>query len=224
MAQGTKQGLDEVKLTLQRLQRIALETGDGEELAMKAGPMPSPEPKPEPKPRNRTAVEAAPPAPPVVETPPAAAAGRRYVAFGAAGLAALAGMAGVAAWKFSDMHRKPPPTAAIAVDAPVRPSTPSLPASGLQENGIAQAERLLDAGSVTQARVLLEDLALRSPEAALMMARSYDPNYLKQLSDYDAAPDIVEAERWYRAWHAIAGQNGLAMEADRLERIIKSMK
>jgi hypothetical protein len=57
-----------------------------------------------------------------------------------------------------------------------------------------------------------------------MMARSYDPNYLQQLPGSDAAPDTVEAEYWYRAWHAIAWKNGLAMEADRLERIIKAMK
>jgi hypothetical protein len=40
----------------------------------------------------------------------------------------------------------------------------------------------------------------------------------------DAAADPNEAERWYRTWHEIAGQKGLVMEPDRLERIIKAMK
>ena len=231
MAQATKQRLDEVKLTLQRLQRIALEAGDGEELAMKAEPMPSTEPVLKIWP----AVEAAPPAPPVIEEPqrPAGRANKRYLALGMAGLAALAVMAGVTAWKASDVHRDNPPTAATAVDMPVRPPSllaPPLPMSPVsrpqpqQGQEIAEAQGLLDIGSVTQARVVLKDLTSDSPEAALMMARSYDPNYLKQLHEHDAEPDIVEAEYWYRAWHALAWKNGLMMEADRLERIIQAMK
>ena len=112
----------------------------------------------------------------------------------------------------------------MPVRAPAPPSPTPAAVSRPQGQGLSEAQGLLDAGSVSQARLVLADLAPRSSEAALMMARSYDPNYLQQLSKHDAGPDIVEAEHWYRAWHAIAWKDGLMLETDRLERIIKAMK
>jgi len=39
----------------------------------------------------------------------------------------------------------------------------------------------------------------------------------------DAAADPQQAERWYRAWYDIAGRQGLVMDPDRLQRLIRSM-
>jgi hypothetical protein len=69
----------------------------------------------------------------------------------------------------------------------------------------------------------LIDLNDNSPEVALALARSYDPNYLRLIPDADAAADPKEAERWYRAWRDIAASKGLVLEEDRLERIINAM-
>jgi hypothetical protein len=46
---------------------------------------------------------------------------------------------------------------------------------------------------------------------------------LRLIPDADAAADPKEAERWYRAWRDIAASKGLALDEDRLDRIINAM-
>ena len=40
----------------------------------------------------------------------------------------------------------------------------------------------------------------------------------------NAPADAEEAERWYRHWTTLAGKDGLVLDQDRLERIIRSMR
>jgi hypothetical protein len=250
MAQRTKQGLDDVKLALERLQRIALDPSEGDAQSPNFTVVPPPEP---PVFASRRPAEPSPPRQDDV-------AGKFNPAIAGAVLAAfLVVVVGIVAWRVSlsgpgsaspeplvtaatkpqeppkavdlpEPPPAPPPAAkpqdtAKAVDLPALspPARPPATTSSLPL-GVADAHSLLDAGSVTRARAILADLAPQSSEAALMMARSYDPNYLQQLANPDAGPDIAQAERWYRTWHDMAGKNGLVMEADRLERIIKAMK
>ncbi len=55
------------------------------------------------------------------------------------------------------------------------------------------------------------------------VARSYDPNWLKTLPKPDAAPDIAEATRWYRAWHEAAVKEGTVTKGVSIERLINAM-
>jgi hypothetical protein len=211
MAQRTKQRLDEVKLTLQRLQRIALDPSNEEIQAAKIETAP---------PRIGPAVEAARLA--GLKALPAGRSAKRYGAFAAA-LAALVVVAGFATWMLRRPGPMPQPTAATAVDMPVRPlPAPSVVTAGIP--AVTEAQELLDAGKISGARLILGEIAPNSSEAALMLARSYDPNFVRHVAQPDAEPDPIQAERWYRAWHDIAAKNGLVMEPDRLERIIKAMK
>jgi hypothetical protein len=90
---------------------------------------------------------------------------------------------------------------------------------------ISHAQRLIDEGKIVAGRdLLLGGLAERKADAALVLARSYDPNSLRLILNADAPPDIEEAERWYRHWHEIAASDGLALDTHRLDRIIKAMR
>jgi hypothetical protein len=84
---------------------------------------------------------------------------------------------------------------------------------------------MLSAGRVQAARRQL--LAIASEDAADVawaLARSYDPNFLSAIPGPDAGPDVTEAARWYRAWHASAVRQGLVTESVSLERIIGAMR
>jgi hypothetical protein len=90
---------------------------------------------------------------------------------------------------------------------------------------ISSAQRLIDEGKVVAGRdLLLDGLAEQRAEAALILARSYDPNSLRLILNADAQPDVEAAERWYRRWHEIAVSEGLALDIPRLDRIIKAMR
>jgi hypothetical protein len=214
MAQRTKQRLDEVKLTLERLQRIALDPSTADE----------PPPRPEPPAASKAgpAVEMARLAR-LAKDRPDQPANTRVVALGAAAVTGIVAVAGLGVWMLSGDGPEPQQTAATAVDMPVRPPASPATTSGAVQ-AVAEAQTLLDGGKIAGARRLLLDVSPPSAEAALMLARSYDPNFLRQFAQPDAAADPAEAERWYRAWHALAARNGLVMEPDRLERIIKAMK
>jgi hypothetical protein len=116
-------------------------------------------------------------------------------------------------------------TAAIA---PLPAQPPSVAARTEPDSGtglIADAQRLIDAGQIKAGRDLLADgLADRNADAALVLARSYDPNSLRLIPNADSGPDIATAERWYRRWHEIAAREGLDLDPQRLDRIIKAMK
>jgi hypothetical protein len=87
------------------------------------------------------------------------------------------------------------------------------------------AMKLLSAGRVQAARKQLLAIASEDGvEVAWTLARSYDPNFLDTVPGADAGPDIPEAARWYRAWHAAALKQGLVTNSVSLERIIGSMR
>jgi hypothetical protein len=83
---------------------------------------------------------------------------------------------------------------------------------------------LLSAGRVQTARKqLLTIVSEDSADVAWVLARSYDPNFLGTVQGSDAQPDIAQATRWYRTWHAAAIKQGLVTESVSLERIIGAM-
>ena len=99
------------------------------------------------------------------------------------------------------------------------------PPSDQNTERISHAQRLIDEGKIVAGRdLLLDGLAERQADAAMILARSYDPNSLRLIANADAAPDVEEAERWYRRWHEIAVSDGLALDTHRLDRIIKAMR
>jgi hypothetical protein len=86
------------------------------------------------------------------------------------------------------------------------------------------ASDLMASGQVRAARdVLLRVTKEESADVAWALARSYDPNFLVTIRAADAAPDVVEATRWYRAWYDIAVKQGLVADSVSLDRIIRSM-
>jgi hypothetical protein len=90
---------------------------------------------------------------------------------------------------------------------------------------VPQAQRLIEEGKIVAGReLLLAGPAEQMADAALALARSYDPNSLRLIPNADASADPVEAERWYRRWHELAALQGVALDAPRLDRIIKAMK
>jgi hypothetical protein len=101
----------------------------------------------------------------------------------------------------------------------------TLPSTNQDTERLAVAQGLVDKGKITEARrVLNNDLASRNAEAALLLARCYDPNSLLHIANADAGPDPAEAERWYRRWSELAAAQGLELNPERLDRIIKAMR
>jgi len=107
--------------------------------------------------------------------------------------------------------------------AGARSSDPSVALA--TKEALEAARGLIAKGQVRAAREQLLALAQQaSPDAAWDLARSYDPNVLTALPAADAAPDVKEAARWYRAWYAAAVREGLVADSVSLERIIGSMR
>jgi len=103
--------------------------------------------------------------------------------------------------------------------------TAALRPSPVSRAEIDLAQDLLAKGQVQAARKQLLGLASGgAADVAWMLARSYDPNFLATLPRADAAPDIEEATRWYRTWHAAAVVQGLVPNSVSVERIIGSMR
>jgi hypothetical protein len=87
------------------------------------------------------------------------------------------------------------------------------------------AAALMNSGRIQAARRQLLAVATDgSPDVALALARTYDPNVLAQILAPDAPPDVAEAARWYRAWHAAAVKQGMSLDRMSLERLIGSMQ
>jgi hypothetical protein len=111
--------------------------------------------------------------------------------------------------------KEPVPPAAKEPLPPVRPS----------RAGIDAAQDLLSRGQVQAARKQLLGLAsAEATDVAWMLARSYDPNFLVTLPSSDGSPDVEQATRWYRIWHAAAVKQGLVPNSVSVERIIGSMR
>jgi hypothetical protein len=135
----------------------------------------------------------------------------------AAGAAMFAGID----WRPAPDKASPPEVSAVV------PREAAL-AQDVQKPSVAAALRaasdFMASGKVRAARdVLLRITKEESADVAWALARSYDPNYLVTLRAADAAPDVAEATRWYRAWYDIAVKQGLVADSVSLERIIKSM-
>jgi hypothetical protein len=91
--------------------------------------------------------------------------------------------------------------------------------------GIDAAQDLLSKGQVQAARKQLLGLASAdATDVAWMLARSYDPNFLVTLPSSDGSPDVEQATRWYRIWHAAAVKQGLVPNSVSVDRIIGSMR
>ena len=207
--------LDDIRRTLQRIQRIASEpideTDDGDGLDSFATPVTDAAGRPRDRPFG---------AQHIVEDAPKS----RFVLFAIAALAVL-GAVGMASYLLVGLKRElgptPPITKALRVE-PEKDVTASVPDDASRVH--SEAQTLLEAGHVIEARRSLMGLPVKSPEAALILARSYDPNYLRLIPNVDAAADPTEAERWYRTWRDIASEQGLVLEPDRFDRIIKAMR
>lgn len=90
---------------------------------------------------------------------------------------------------------------------------------------LESAAALMNGGRIQAARQQLLAVATDgSPDVALALARTYDPNVLAQIPAPDAPPDVAEATRWYRAWHAAAVKQGMSLDRMSLERLIGSMQ
>ncbi len=122
---------------------------------------------------------------------------------------------------------QPQPGAESAIDLQAGGVSPAGPPALSGENAerISHAQRLIDEGKIVAGRdLLLDGLAEQRADAALTLARSYDPNSVHLIANADATPDIEQAERWYRRWHEIAASDGLTLDTQRIDRIIKAMR
>ena len=82
----------------------------------------------------------------------------------------------------------------------------------------------MDAGKIMAARGLLQQPTLSSSrDAAWLLARSYDPNYLATIKSPDASGDKEKATEWYRRWRDIGALNGVPMDDVRLKRLIETL-
>jgi hypothetical protein len=108
----------------------------------------------------------------------------------------------------------PPPQAAAAADAP---QARAEPIQELSPNEVAalvrRAQELLASGDLQAARVLLKRAAeAQNARAALLLAKTFDPITLRQLSTADPGPDLAQARNWYqraKEWGAPEAQRQL---------------
>jgi hypothetical protein len=214
--------LDDIKRTLQRIQRIASEPIDeaDAEPGTDVGDGPSDSvaaPKPD-------AAEK-PPGPSTADHRVRSILPRQLATAVALAALALLATAGVTSRLLFGPDGEPESTPLITNALRIEPEqrvTTSAPHDASRVN--AEAQALLETGRVIEARRSLMGSPVKSPEAALILARSYDPNYLRLIPNADAVADPTEAERWYRTWRAIASEQGLVLELDRFDRIIKAMR
>jgi hypothetical protein len=107
-----------------------------------------------------------------------------------------------------------PPQAAAAE------ATPQARAESIQElspNEVAalvrRAQELLASGDLPAARMLLRRAAdAQNARAALLLAKTFDPTTLRQLSTADPGPDLAQARNWYqkaKEWGAPEAQRQL---------------
>ncbi len=94
----------------------------------------------------------------------------------------------------------PPSQDAAAADTP---QARAEPAQELSPNEVAalvrRAQELLASGDLQAARVLLKGAAdAQNARAALLLAKTFDPITLRQLSTADPGPDLAQARNWYQ--------------------------
>ncbi len=206
--------LDEIKRTLQRIQRIASEPIDEDSLD---------------GPSKAAAARLNGAAAGVMDRLAARSRSsmrmpRRLAAVVALAALAVIGAAGLAGWLLMKPGSEPHRRVEEAVTLKTEPQEhQTIQISGEASRITAEAEDLLAAGKVSEVRRRLTGAPVKSPEVALILARSYDPNYLRLIPNADAAADKHEAERWYRTWRDIAAEKGFVLEPDRFDRIIRAM-
>lgn len=86
------------------------------------------------------------------------------------------------------------------------------------------ARELIESGKIVQARAaLLGSTRTERSAVALVLARSYDPNFLATLTKSDGAPDIEQARHWYRRWFELATKEGAVPQTMRLDLLLRSL-
>ena len=116
-----------------------------------------------------------------------------------------------------------PPPEPQSKPAPLVAAVPVPPVVHLVD--LAQRARsMLDSGQVRDARALL----LAAPDTdrsdvALVLAHSYDGNYLQTLGRPDATGDSGEARRWYQRWFDLASKDGSVPKTLHLDRLLLSL-
>lgn len=124
---------------------------------------------------------------------------------------------------------KPPQTARAATAKPAKgkiapptgaePTEPVAPLSAM-----ARANEALRNGDVEKARMLLQsESEAGQVEAMLVLARSFDPSYLKRIGIAAEHGNAVTAEKLYRAWYEQSVKLGLVSEGVDLGRLIRAM-
>jgi hypothetical protein len=152
----------------------------------------------------------------------------------AAALGLLAGLAtiGLGAYTLTDLRGSadqppglpPTRTAEGAASPAVRDRQPTDKPEPSAQAILEKATQDIAAGHVRAAREALIRIQHQgSADMAWTLARSYDPNFLSEIAQRDAEPNVTEAARWYRIWYSRALTDGLVAETVSLERIIRSM-
>ncbi|MEM7427995.1 MAG: hypothetical protein AAF441_18025, partial [Pseudomonadota bacterium] len=90
---------------------------------------------------------------------------------------------------------------------------------------VSDGHDLMGRGDVMGARVLfVQGLELGSPEAALALGRSYDPEFLAQMPGANGEGDGARAEAMYREWHRRALAAGTVAPGVKLAKLIQAMR
>jgi hypothetical protein len=97
----------------------------------------------------------------------------------------------------------PQPQAMAPAAAADTPQARAEPIQELSPNEVAalvrRAQELLASGDLQAARVLLKRAAdAQNARAALLLAKTFDPTTLRQLSTADPGPDLAQARNWYQ--------------------------
>lgn len=221
-----KAKLEEVKAILHELQRIRPDLASLEKEPRPQPAMPAPTPAVNGAGRAQPprATAAANPARAPERTVSVASAGgvnRGKLAVGG-GIVIVAAVAAGAMFMLNEPAKriKSPDQVAAISPAPERPATADAALTLVQ-----QAQQLMSDGDIKGARqALLQPAESGYPDAAFSLARSYDPNFLKGVTNPNAGPDIAQAEAWYRRWHEAAIKEGMVTDSLRLERILRSMR
>jgi hypothetical protein len=108
----------------------------------------------------------------------------------------------------------PPSQPAAAADTPQARAEPIQELSPNESAALVRrAQELLASGDLPAARMLLRRAAdAQNARAALLLAKTFDPTTLRQLSTADPGPDLAQARNWYqkaKEWGAPEAQRQL---------------
>jgi TPR repeat protein len=106
-----------------------------------------------------------------------------------------------------------PPQAAAAEATPQAGAEPIQLSPNEVAALVRRAQELLASGDLPAARMLLRRAAdAQNARAALLLAKTFDPTTLRQLSAADPGPDLAQARNWYqkaKEWGAPEAQRQL---------------